>query len=133
MSQYQEHYPEGNAFYSGLRKRYLKATIWQALFFSALLIAIISLTALLYNVVDGAFGYVAYDFKNAPTEFTSTPISELSKEELLIILKDNLSSGAYKENGNTFPVRSICPIFGTPCPDRYQSNMEHDRLLVSQG
>jgi hypothetical protein len=68
MSEHNEHYPQGSAFYSALRKRYLTATIWQALFFSALLIAIISLTALIYDVVDSAFGYVAYDYKKDPTD-----------------------------------------------------------------
>ena len=100
MSQRQNHFPEGDAFYSALRARYLRASIWQGLFFSALLIAIISLMALLYNVVDGAFGSVAYEYKNDPTEFTATPVGELTKEELIIILKDNLSSGAYNKINN---------------------------------
>ncbi|MFZ5878220.1 MAG: phosphate ABC transporter permease PstA [Chloroflexota bacterium] len=97
MSNHQNHYPEGSAFYSELRTRYRKAAIWQSLFLSALLIAILSLTALIYNVVDGAFGYIAYEYKDAPSQFTSTPVSELTKEELLVILKENLSSGAYNK------------------------------------
>ncbi len=97
MSNTQNNYPQGDAFHSELRTRYRKATLWQAIFLSALLIAIISLTALIYNVVDGAFGYIAYDYKNAPLEFTSTPVSELTREELLTLLKDNLSSGAYNK------------------------------------
>lgn len=84
-------------FSSSLRSRYRVAGIWQTLFLSALLIAIIALTALIYNVVDGAFGYVAYEYKKNPSEFTSTPINELTQEELLVILKENLSSGAYKK------------------------------------
>jgi phosphate transport system permease protein len=100
MSQHYEHYAQGEAFYSALRKRYLVASIWQTVFLSALLIAIISLGALIYNVVDGGFGYVAYDYKNPPTEFTSTPVAELTREELLVILQENLSSGAYKKLDN---------------------------------
>jgi phosphate transport system permease protein len=100
MSQNNEHYAQGEAFYSALRKRYLVASIWQTLFLSALLIAIISLSALLYNVIDGGFGYVAYDYKNPPTEFTSIPVSELTQEELLVILQEHLSSGAYKKLDN---------------------------------
>ena len=85
-------------------RRYRTASIWQALFLSALLIAIISLTALLYNVVDGAFGYVAFEYKNDPAKFTSTPMTELTKKELLAILKDNLSSGAYNKLDNEQPM-----------------------------
>ncbi|MBK8781053.1 MAG: phosphate ABC transporter permease PstA [Anaerolineales bacterium] len=91
------YYPQDQAFRHALSGRYRTATIWQGLFLSALLIAIISLTALIYNVVDGAFGYVAFEYKNDPAEFTSTPVAELTQAELITILKDNLSSGAYNK------------------------------------
>jgi phosphate transport system permease protein len=100
MNEQNRNYPEGSAFYSELRKRYLTATIWQTLFLSALVIAVVSLTALIYNVLDGAFGYVAFEYKNDPAEFTPTPIHELTKEELLSILKEGLSSGAYNKLDN---------------------------------
>jgi phosphate transport system permease protein len=90
-------YPQDEDFRRLTKSRYFVANAWQVVFLSALLIAIISLTALLYNVVDGAFGYIAYEYKKAPTEFTSTPVAELTKDELLVILKENLSSGAYNK------------------------------------
>ncbi|MBL8102088.1 MAG: phosphate ABC transporter permease PstA [Anaerolineales bacterium] len=99
------HYPQDQDFRQALSGRYRTATIWQGLFLSALLIAIISLTALIYNVVDGAFGYVAFDYKKDPAEFTSTPLTELTQDELIIILKDNLSSGAYKKLENEKPMQ----------------------------
>lgn len=99
------HYPQDQYFREALSGRYRIATIWQSLFLSALLIAIISLTALIYNVVDGAFGYVAFDYKKDPAEFTSTPLTELTQEELIAILKDNLSSGAYKKLENEKPMQ----------------------------
>jgi phosphate transport system permease protein len=104
MSNKQAYYPEGANFYSALRARYRVASIWQSLFLSALLIAIITLTALIYNVIDGAFGYIAYEYKDAPTQFTSTPINELTQEELLVILKENLSSGAYNKLNDEQPM-----------------------------
>lgn len=96
-----------------LNARYRVAAIWQALFLSALLIAIISLMALIYNVVDGAFGYIAYEYKKDPAQFTSTPIANLTQEELAAILKENLSSGAYKKLNNEQPVaeRSQADLF----------------------
>lgn len=106
MSNEHMNYPEGKDFYSVLRGRYRTATIWQSLFLGSLLIAIIALTALIYNVIDGAFGYIAYEYKNAPAGFTSTPVAELTKEELLTILKENLSSGAYKKLDNEKPMES---------------------------
>ncbi len=94
------YYPQAEQFHKELNSRYRTASIWQTVFLSALLIAIISLTALLYNVIDGAFGYIAYEYKNPPSEFTSTPVSELTQAELLTILQNNLSSGAYKKLNN---------------------------------
>ncbi|MBK7451207.1 MAG: phosphate ABC transporter permease PstA [Anaerolineales bacterium] len=105
MNQRHDHFPEGADFNASLRSRYRVATIWQILFLSALLIAIIALTALLYNVVDGAFGYIAYEYKDDPAEFTSTPVNELTKDELLVILKENLSSGAYNKLENEQPMQ----------------------------
>ena len=104
MSNQQTDYPEGASFYSALRIRYRIAFIWQSLFLSALLIAIVALTALIYNVVDGAFGFIAYEYKKAPTQFTSTPINDLTQEELLVILKENLSSGAYNKLNDEQPM-----------------------------
>lgn len=104
MNPKHDHFPEGPSFYASLRTRYRIATIWQYLFLTALLIAIIALTALLYNVVDGAFGYIAYEYKDDPAEFTPTPINELTKEELLVILKEELSSGAYNKLDNEQPM-----------------------------
>ncbi len=100
------HYPQNEDFRRELGGRYRTATIWQGLFLSALLIAIISLMALLYNVVDGAFGFVAFEYKNDPAEFTSTPLAELTQAELATILKDNLSSGAYKKLENETPMKN---------------------------
>jgi len=100
MNPTDNHYPTGESFRKSLNNRYRVASIWQAIFFSALLIALISLAALLYNVVDGAFGYVAFEYKNNPAEFTAKPLDDLNKQELLELLKTNLSSGAYKKLNN---------------------------------
>lgn len=104
MNPTDNHYPAGESFRKSLNIRYRIASIWQALFFSALVIAILSLAALLYNIIDGAFGYVAFEYKNDPTEFTAKPLDDLNKQELLELLKANLSSGAYKKLDNEKPM-----------------------------
>ena len=104
MNPSSSHYPEGASFRSALNTRYRVASIWQVIFFSALLIAIISLTALLYNVIDGAFGYIAFEYKKDPATFTATPLPGLKKDELLAILKDHLSAGAYNKLDNEQPM-----------------------------
>ena len=104
MNPNHDHYPEGEALHRSLSTRYRNASIWQALFFSALVIAMLSLAALLYNIVDGAFGYVAFEYKNDPAEFTTKPLDDLNKQELLDILKANLSAGAYTKLNNEKPM-----------------------------
>ena len=100
MNPNRDHYPKGEELQRSLSVRYRNASIWQILFLSALVIAILSLAALLYNVVDGAFGYVAFEYKNDPSEFTAKPLDDLTKQELLDILTANLSSGAFKKLDN---------------------------------
>jgi phosphate transport system permease protein len=100
MSQRQDHFPEGDSFKRALSGRYRSASIWQGIFMSALLIAILSLMAMLYNVIDGAFGYIAFEYKNDPAGFTPKPLDELTKEDLRAILRQNLSSGAYNKLNN---------------------------------
>jgi phosphate transport system permease protein len=102
----ESNFPQGGEFRRSLDRRYRIATLWRALFLAALVIAILSLTALLYNVLDGAFGFVAYNYKKDPATFTSIPISELTREDLLVILQKNLSPGAYKKLETEKPMAS---------------------------
>ncbi len=90
-------YPEEKDLQRFVAGRYRKAWVWQTAFLSSLLIAIVSLTALLLNVVDGAFGYVAFEYKEDPATISEKPLQDLSQEELLAILQANLSRGAYNK------------------------------------
>jgi phosphate transport system permease protein len=87
MNPNHDHYPEGESFRRSLSGRYRTASIWQALFFSALVIAILSLAALLYNIMDGSFGYVAFEYKNDPTKFTAKPLDDLNQQNCWIFSK----------------------------------------------
>lgn len=97
-------YPEEKDLQKFVAGRYRKAWVWQTAFLSALLIAIISLTALLLNVVDGAFGYVVFEYKENPATISDKPLQELSQEELLTILQANLSKGAYNKLNEEKPM-----------------------------
>ena len=48
-------------FSSNLGTRNRKGTLWQVLFQASTIVGIIALIALVLNIVDGAFGYVAYE------------------------------------------------------------------------
>jgi phosphate transport system permease protein len=90
-------YPDQKQLDRFVAGRYRTAWVWQFVFLLSLIIAILSLSALLYDVVDGAFGYVAYEFRRDPTLISEKPLDDLNKEELLLILQENLSRGAYNK------------------------------------
>lgn len=90
-------YPDQKQLDKFVAGRYRTAWVWQFVFLLSLIIAILSLSALLYDVVDGAFGYVAYEFRRDPNLISEKPLDELEREELLLILQENLSRGAYNK------------------------------------
>jgi phosphate transport system permease protein len=107
-------YPEKQDLQKFVAARYRKGWIWQGIFLFSLLIAILSLSALLLDVVDGAFGYVAYEFKKDPSTISEKPIEELNKEEMIALLQTNLSKGAYNKLNTETPMekRSDSELYG---------------------
>ncbi|MEJ5224771.1 MAG: phosphate ABC transporter permease PstA [Anaerolineales bacterium] len=99
-------YPEQQELDRFVASRYRTAWVWQVVFLSALLIAMVSLTALILNVMDGAFGYVAYEFKKDPLTISEKPLDELNQEELIAVLQANLSRGAYNKLNNEKPMET---------------------------
>jgi phosphate transport system permease protein len=106
-------YPEDNELDRFVAVRYRTAWAWQIVFLFALLFAIVSLSALLLNVVDGAFGYVAYEFKKDPASISEKPLEELNQTELIALLQANLSTGAYNKLNNEKPMekRSLSELY----------------------
>jgi phosphate transport system permease protein len=97
-------YPEQNNLQKFVAARYRTAWVWQVLFLSALLFAILSLSALILDVVDNSIGYVAYEFKKDPATVTDKDIDDLNKEELIALLQAKLSRGAYNKLENETPL-----------------------------
>lgn len=87
----------------GARNR--KGAIWQALFQTSTIAGIIALIALMLNVINGAFGYVAYEARVDPDTLTvdGTPLEQQSKDQLVFLLQSELSSGAYNKLDNEKP------------------------------
>jgi phosphate transport system permease protein len=78
-----------------LSKRHRVGKIWQVVFAASTLVGIVALTALLFNIINSAFGYVAIENKIPPEQLAinGVPIEELSKEELVTVLGAYVSSG----------------------------------------
>jgi len=88
--------------------RHRMAALWQSFFLLATTVGILSLAVLLYNVMDGSFGLVAYEYKVDPAGLTDQPLETLDHDALVALLKGRLSKGAFnkldKEKG--FALRS---------------------------
>jgi phosphate transport system permease protein len=98
--------PEGQAATENLRGRHRFGLAWQAWFLLATCIGIIGLTALLYNIVDRAFGYMAYEDKVAVATVSDRPLDELSQPELVAILQKKISKGAFNKLDKEQPFTS---------------------------
>ena len=74
-------------------------SIWRWLFQLSTIIGIIALTALLMNITNSAFGYVALEAKVDPATLATDGVSleDQSKEQLIELLKSELSNGAYNK------------------------------------
>ena len=87
---------------------------WRWIFQASTIIGIIALTALLLNIINSAFGYVALQAKVDPATLAVDGIAleHQSKEQLITVLQANISSGAYNklEKDQPFAERSAANI-----------------------
>src|SRR5687768_3316705 len=98
-------------FADNLSARNRKGVIWHVLFQASTAVGIIALIALMLNIINSSFGYVAYEARVDPDTLAvdGTPIQEQSKEQLVALLQSTLSRGAYNklENETPFDERKI--------------------------
>jgi len=107
----------GDSFTSNnLPRRKKLARLWQIVFQASTIIGIIALSALLYNIINQSFGYVAIENKIDPQNLAvdGVPIEQLGKEELVLILEENVSKGKFRQLGREKPFeeRSQEEIYG---------------------
>lgn len=80
-------FPEGEKQMDHVEQRQRRGLIWQTVFMLSTLIGIIALTALLYNVINSSFGYVALQNEIDPDDLV------LALEEGRLLNATNLTSG----------------------------------------
>lgn len=84
-------------FTDNLGTRNRKGVIWHMLFQVSTVIGILALIALVLNITNSAFGYIAYEARVDPDTLAldGIPLTEQSKEQLVALLQSKISSGAY--------------------------------------
>ncbi len=99
-------FPTGEAQLAQLRRRKRNGMFWSFLFQSSTIIAIIALSALLYNVINSAFGLVAYENSVAPEELArdGVALENLENAQLIGILEEYLSKGLVRRYDHEEPL-----------------------------
>ncbi len=100
--------------FSNLSTRNRSGRTWQLVFLSATIVGILALTALLLNILDSAFGYVAYEAKVDPANLSvdGVAIEGQTKAQLVALLQNTLSRGAFNKlnNEKSFESRSRAEV-----------------------
>ncbi len=65
-------YPEEDELQKFIQRRKQTGSVWQLVFQVSLIVAILALTALLYNIINGAFGYVVVQNQVDPASLVIT-------------------------------------------------------------
>jgi len=98
-----------------IKARRRNGSIWRWILQLSTIIGIIALLALMLNIIDSAFGYVAYEARVDPDSLIvdGTPVQDQSKEQLVTLLQSTLSSGAYNklDNEKPFSDRSLEEVY----------------------
>ena len=97
--------PSGPAYHEQVVTRQRRGRLWAIIFQAAVLSGIIALCALLFNVLNQSFGYVAIINRIDPAELAidNVPLNELPKEQLVEILSANVSSGLMRRYEHDLP------------------------------
>jgi len=89
-----------------LTHRHRASKFWRLFFQASTVIGIITLTALLINISNGAIGYVAIENKVQPEDLAlgGIPLEQLDKNDLIIVLQENISAGLMRQIERETPV-----------------------------
>jgi phosphate transport system permease protein len=71
--------------------------VWLVIFQASTIVGIIALSVLLLKIINDSFGYAILTYKVEPSNLTAgIPLDELTKDDMIAILQENLSSGRYQ-------------------------------------
>ena len=85
-------------FANNLPARHRSGRLWQMVFLASTVVGIVVLTALLFNIVNGAFGLAAVQVKVDPATLAmdGVPIEDQTKEQLVQVLEGSLKPSVFQ-------------------------------------
>ena len=92
-----------NTHSSTLSARHRIGKFWQMLLAAATIVGILSLIVLIYNVVNEAAGWAVIQYSVDPKLVLPKPLDELTNEEMIAAIEENLSKGAYQRANTDQP------------------------------
>ncbi len=83
---------------TNLIARHRTGRVWQVIFNISTLVGIVALIALLYNIVNSAFGYVIVEYTIPPESLTrdGMQLSDQNVEQLTLTFQENVSKGLFR-------------------------------------
>ncbi len=98
-----------------LGRRHRLGKVWRTIFLASTLVGILSLITLLLTILNDSMGYVAYEYEVDPAALSTNgiPLEQHSKDELVAILRQNISANAYNtlEKAKPFAERSQAEVY----------------------
>lgn len=88
--------PTDEAMHRNIAQRRQRGRIWQGVLFASTTIGMLVLVILLATIINESFGLIAVQSTVDPATIADRPLEELSKEELIVILEDNLKRRVYQ-------------------------------------
>lgn len=103
---------KGEAVVQQIARRQRKGIVWRTLFQAAIILAIVALSALIFNIVNQSFGLVIITNEVEPETLADVPLAELDKATLTAILEANISAGLMRrfENEKPFAERTQAEV-----------------------
>ena len=102
-------------FNDNVQARHRSGLVWRGTFLLSTIIGIIALATLLLNIINQSSGYVVYEAKVNPDSLVvdGMPLEAQTKEQLMVVLAENISSGAYNklDRDKSFTKRSRTEVY----------------------
>lgn len=100
------HFPAGAEGIEQLGARQRRGRIWQSMFMASTLVAIIALSALLYNIISNSFGLVAVKQQVPPEALAvdGVTLDKMNAAQLVAVLESRLSKGLIRRFNHEGPL-----------------------------
>jgi phosphate transport system permease protein len=94
-------------FNARIKARQRTGKVWLVIFQISTIIGVLALAALLFNITSDVLGYAAIEYKISPTSLvpSGSTLQDLSNEELVAIIENNVSTGLFRQLERVQPLQ----------------------------